>query len=141
MLQEFVRRRRDEAADRQEMMTRQVLVLGKVGAGGRSVGRSVAHSDGEGRSRSRAPPGGTRVAVDDGAGTADAEARDDEAVAPSAATLSRDMATSTHVGEVRRAARRLSARACRECWPERLLRRASEAGMSGLRLGERSSMR
>ena len=51
------------------------------------------------------------------------------------------MATSTHVGEVRRAARRRSARACRECWPERLLRRAGEAGMSGLRLGERSSMR
>ena len=87
------------------------------------------------------PMGGTRAAVDDGAGTADTEARDDEAVAPSAATLSRDMATSTHVGELRRAARRRSTRACRECWPERLLRRAGEAGMSELRLGERSSMR
>ena len=87
------------------------------------------------------PLGGTRAAVDDDAGAADAEARDDEAVAPSAATLSRDMATSTHVGEVSRAARRRSARACRECWPERLLRWAGEAGMSGLRLGERSSMR
>jgi len=50
------------------------------------------------------------------------------------------MATSTHVGEVRRAARRRSARACREGWPERLLRWVDEAGMSGLRLGERSSM-
>ena len=89
-----------------------------------------------------APPlGGTRAVFGDGTGTADAEARDDEAVAPSAATLSHDMATSTHVGEVRRAARRRSARACRECWPERLLRRAGEDGMSELRLDERSSMR
>ena len=63
-----------------------------------------------------APPlGGTRAAVTDGSGVDDAEARDDEAVAPSAATLSRDIATSTHVWEVRRAARRRSARACREC--------------------------
>ena len=76
-----------------------------------------------------------------GAGVADAEARDDEAVAPSAATLSCDMATSIHVGELRRAARRRSMRACRECWPERLLRRAGEVGVSGLHLGERSSMR
>ena len=54
-----------------------------------------------------APPlGGTRAAVDDGASVAGAEARDDEAVAPSTATLSRDMATSTHVGEMRRAALR-----------------------------------
>ena len=89
-----------------------------------------------------APPlGGTGAAVDDGANIADAEARDDKAVAPSAATLSRDMATSTHVGEQRRAARRRSVRACRECWPERLLRRAGEVGESGLRLGERSFMR
>ena len=78
---------------------------------------------------------------DDDAGAADAEARDDEAVAPSATTLSRDMATSPHVGELRRAARRRSARACRECWPERLLHQAGEVGVSGLRLGERSSMR
>ena len=83
----------------------------------------------------------TRTAVDDGAGVADAEARDDEAVAPSAATLSHDMATSTHVGELRRAARRRSMRACRECWHECLLRWAGEVGVSGLRLGERSSMR
>ena len=123
------------------VMTRQVLVLGEVGARRRSVGRSIAHPDGEGQRRSHAPLGGTRVVVDDGVGAADTEARDDEAMAPSAATLSRDMATSTHVGEMRRAARRRSARACRECWPERLLRRGGEAGMSGLRLGERSSMR
>ena len=89
-----------------------------------------------------APPlVGTRAAVNDGASAADAEARDDKAVAPSAATLSRDMATSSHIGEVRRAARRRSARACRECWPEHMLRRAGEVGVSGLRLGERSSMR
>ena len=81
------------------------------------------------------------AAVDDGAGVADAEARDDEAVAPLAVTLSRDMATSTHGGELRRAARRRSTRACRECWPERLLCRAGGVGVSGLRLGERSSMR
>ena len=87
------------------------------------------------------PLGGTRAAVDDGADVADAETRDDEAVAPSAATLSHDMATSTPVGELRRAARRRSMRACRECWPERLLRRAGEVGVSGLGLGERSSMR
>ena len=123
------------------MMTRQILILGEVGARRRSVGGSVAHPDGEGRRRSRAPLGGTRVAVDDGAGAADAETRDDEAVAPSAATLSSDMATSTHVGELRHAARRHSTRAYRECWPERLLRRAGEVGVSGLRLGERSSMR
>ena len=61
-----------------------------------------------------APPlGGTRAAVDDGAGVADAEARDDKAVAPSAVTLSCDMPTSTHVGELRRAALRRSMCACR----------------------------
>ena len=87
------------------------------------------------------PLGGTRAAVDDGTGVADAEARDDEAVAPSAATLSHDMATSTHMGELRRAARRRSICASRECWPERLLRRAGEVRVSGLCLGERSSMR
>ena len=70
-----------------------------------------------------------------------AEARDDEAVAPLAAMLSCDMPAPTHVGELWRAARRRSARACRECWPERLLRRAGEVGATGLRLGERSSMR
>ena len=57
-------------------------------------------------------------------------------VAPSAATLSCDMSTSTHVGELRRAALRRSMRACRERWPECLLRRAGEVGVSGLRLGE-----
>ena len=96
---------------------------------------------GKGDAAAAPPLGGTRAVVDDGAGAADAEARDDEAVAPSAATLSRDMATSTHVGMLRRAARRRSIRACRECWPERLLRRAGEVGVSGLGLGERSSMR
>ena len=85
--------------------------------------------------------GGTGATVDDGAGVDDAEARDDEAVAPSSATLSCDMATSPHVGELRHAARHRSMRACRECWPGRLLRQAGEVGMSGLRLGERSSMR
>ena len=85
--------------------------------------------------------GGTGAAVDGGAGADGAGARDDEAVAPSAATLSHDMATSTHVGELRRAAQRRSTHACCECWPERLLRRAGEVGVSGLRLGERSSMR
>ena len=85
--------------------------------------------------------GGTGAAVDGGAGADGAGARDDEVVAPSAATLSCDMPTSTHVGELRRAALRRSMRACRERWPERLLRRAGEVGVSGLRLGERSSMR
>ena len=84
--------------------------------------------------------GGTGAAVDDGAGVDDAEARYDETVALSAATLSCDMATSTHVGELRRTARRRSMRACQECWPECLLRRAGEVGVSGLHLGERSSM-
>ena len=96
---------------------------------------------GKGDAEVARPLGGTRAAVDDGAGVADAEARDDEAVAPSAATLSCDMAISTHMGELRRAARRRSMRACRECWPERLLRRVGEVGVSGLRLGERSSMK
>ena len=124
-------------------MTRQTLVLGEVGAGRRSISGSVAHPEGKGRRRSLAPLGGTGAAVDDGAGVDDAEARDDKAVAPSAATLSCDMATSTHVGELRRAARRRSMRLLRldECWPERLLRRVGEVGVSGLRLGERSSMR
>ena len=85
--------------------------------------------------------GGTGVVVDDGAGADGAGARDDEVVAPSAATLSCDMATSTHVGVLRRAARRRSMRACLEHWPERLLCRAGEVGVSGLRLGERSFMR
>ena len=73
-----------------------------------------------------APPlGGTGAAVGDSAGATDAEARDDEAMAPSAATLSRDMATSTHVGEVRRAARRRSAPLCARL--SRMLARAPVA--------------
>ena len=56
-------------------------------------------------------------------------------------TLSCDMPTSTHVGELRRAARCRSTRACRECWLERLLRQAGEVGVSELHLGVRSSMR
>ena len=80
-----------------------------------------------------APPlGGTGAAVDDGAGADDAGARDDEAVAPSSVTLSYDIPTSTHMGELRRAARHRSTRACHECWPERLLRRAGEVGVSGM---------
>ena len=96
---------------------------------------------GKGNAAVAPPLVGTRAVVDDGVGAADAEARDDEAMAPSAATLSRDIVVSTHVGELRRAARRRSARTCCECWPERLLRRVGEAGVSGLRLDERSSMR
>ena len=84
--------------------------------------------------------GGTSAAADDGAGTDDAEARDGRTVAPFASMLSCDMPASTHVGELWRAARRLSARACRERWPERLSRWAGEVGVTGLRLGERSSM-
>ena len=85
--------------------------------------------------------GGTGTAIDGGAGADGAGARDDEVVAPSVATLNCDMPTSTHEGELRRAALRRSMRACRECRPERLLRRAGEVGVSGLCLGERSSMR
>ena len=85
--------------------------------------------------------GGTGAAVDGGAGADGAGARDDEVVAPSAATLSCDMPTSTHVVELRHAALRGSMRACRERWPECPLRRAGEVRASGLRLGERSSMR
>ena len=85
--------------------------------------------------------GGTGAAVGGGASANGTGARGDEVVAPSAATLSWDMPTSTHVGELRRAALRRSMRACRERWPEHLLHRAGEVGVSGLRLGERSSMR
>ena len=81
------------------------------------------------------------VAEDGGAGADGAGACDNEVVAPLAATLSCDMPTSTHMGELRRAALRRSMRACRERWSKRLLRRAGEVGASGLRLGERSSMR
>jgi len=98
-------------------------------------------SKGKGDGAVAPSPGGTRAAVDDGAGADGAGARDDEVVAPSVATLSCDMPTSTHVWVLRRAALRRSMRACRERWPERLLRRAGDVGASGLRLGERSSMR
>ena len=96
---------------------------------------------GKGDGEVEPPLGGTSAAVEDGAGAGDTEARDDEMVALLAAMLSCDMPASTHVGELWRAARRRSARACRERWPERLLRRAGEVGVSGLRLGETSSMR
>ena len=85
--------------------------------------------------------GGTGAAVGGGAGVGGAGARDDVVVALSAAMLSCNMPTSTHVGELRRAALHRSMRACRERWPERLFCRAGEVGASGLRLGERSSMR
>ena len=61
-------------------------------------------------------PGGTRAVVDEGAGADGTGARDDKVVAPSAAMLSCDMPTSTHVGDLRRAALRRSMRACRERW-------------------------
>ena len=96
---------------------------------------------GKGNSAVAPSLGGTGAAADGGAGADGAGARDDEVVALSASTLSYDMPTPTHVGELRRAALRHSMRACRECWPECLLRRAVEVGVSGLRLGERSSMR
>ena len=57
------------------------------------------------------PLGGTRAATGDDVGADDAEARDDEAVAPLAVMLSCDMPASTHVGELWRAARRRSTRA------------------------------
>ena len=85
--------------------------------------------------------GGTSAAADDGAGTDDAEARDGGTVASFASMLSCDMPASTHVGEQWRAARRRSACACRERWPERLLNRAGEVGVTGLRPGGRNCMR
>ena len=96
---------------------------------------------GKGDGEVEPPLGGTGAAADDGADTVDAEARDDEAMAPLAAMLSCDMPASTRVGDLWRAARRRSARACRERWPERLLCWAGEVGATGLRLGERSCMR
>ena len=106
-----------------------------------TAGGSVAHLEGEEQRRGRAPLGGTSAVAGDGAGVDDAEARDDEAVAPLAVMLSCDMPASTHMGELWRAARCRSARACRERWPERLLRRAGEVGVTGSRPGERSCMR
>ena len=95
---------------------------------------------GKGDDEVEPPLGGTGAAADGGAGTDDAEARDDEAVAPLAAMLSCDMPASTHVGELWRAARCRSVRACRERFPERLLRRAGEVGAMRLRSKERSCM-
>ena len=96
---------------------------------------------GKGDAEVKPPLGGTSAAAGDDAGADDAEARDDEAVGPLVMMLSHDMPASTHVGELWRAARRRFARACRECWPERLLRRAGEVGVMGLRPGERNWMR
>ena len=96
---------------------------------------------GKGDGEVEPPLGGTGTAADDGASADDAEARDDDAVAPLAAMLSCDMLASTHMGEQWRAVRRRSAHACRERWPERLLRRAGGVGVTGLRPGERSCMR
>ena len=96
---------------------------------------------GKGDAEVEPPLGGTGAAAGDDAGVDNAEARDDEAVAPLAVMLSCDMPALTHVGELWHAARRHSARACRECWPECLLRRAGEVGVTGLRLDGRSSMR
>ena len=87
------------------------------------------------------PLGGTGAATGDDVGADDAETRDDETVAPLIVMLSCDMPASTHVGERWRVARRRSARACREHWPERPLRRAGEVGVMGLHPGERSCMR
>ena len=53
--------------------------------------------------RSSPPLGGTGAAADDGASAVDAEACDDEAMAPLAAMLSCDMPASTHAGELWRA--------------------------------------
>ena len=59
---------------------------------------------GKGDGEVEPPLGGTCAAVDDGVGADDAEARDDDAVAPLAMMLSCDMPASTHVGELWRAA-------------------------------------
>ena len=96
---------------------------------------------GKGDGEVEPPLWSTGAAAGDDAGADDAEAHDDETVAPLAVTLSCDMPASTHVGELWRAARRRSACASRERWPERLSRWAGEVGVTGLRLGGRSSMR
>ena len=59
---------------------------------------------GKGEDEVEPPLGGIGAAVDDGGGADDAEAHDDEAVAPLAAMLSCVMPASTHVGELWRAA-------------------------------------
>ena len=55
---------------------------------------------GKGDGEVEPPLGGTGAAIDDGVGADGAEARDDEAMAPSAAMLSCDMPASTHAGEL-----------------------------------------
>ena len=55
---------------------------------------------GKGEGEVEPPLGGTCAAAGDGAGTDDAEARDDETVAPFASMLSCDMPASIHVGEL-----------------------------------------
>ena len=70
---------------------------------------------GKGEGEVEPPLGGISAAAGDGAGADDAEARGDETVAPFASMLSCDMPASTHMGELWHAARRRSARACREC--------------------------
>ena len=96
---------------------------------------------GKGEGEVEPPLGGAGAAANNRAGADDAEARDDEAMAPLGTMLGCDMPASTHVGELWRAAWRRSARACRERWPERLLGWAGGVEATRLRLGERSSMR
>ena len=55
---------------------------------------------GKGDGEVEPPLGGAGAAADDGADADDAEARDDEAVAPLAVMPSCDMLASTHVGEL-----------------------------------------
>ena len=69
---------------------------------------------GKGDAEVESPLGGTNAAASDDVCVDDVEARDDEAVVALAVMLSCDTPASTHVGELWRAARRRSARACRE---------------------------
>ena len=69
---------------------------------------------GKGDAEVEPPLGGISAAAEDGGGADDVEARDDEAMAPSVMMPSCDMPASTHARELWRAARRCSARACRE---------------------------
>ena len=96
---------------------------------------------GKGDAGVKPPLGGTSAVAGDDVGADDAEARDDDAMAPLAVMLSCDMPASTHVGELWHAAQRRSALACRERWPERLLHRADGVGVTGLCLGGRSCRR
>ena len=96
---------------------------------------------GKGDGEVEPPLGSTGAAAEDGGDAGDAGARDNDAVASLAVMPSCDMPASTQVGELWRAARRRSARACRERWPERPLHRVDEVGAAGSRPGERSCMR